>query len=92
MQYQALLPSALAALHNFILEHDFTEREEVTEAISSSATAFLDRQPLDPIHFGALAARVPGRAEARRAKQKRDAIAQAMWDDYQAYLAAEQNK
>lgn len=87
MKFQAMLPAALAALHNFILRYDFTEMEEVTEQIVASSTAYLDRQPLSPEQFGELAVSVPGRAERRRVKRKRDEIAQAMWDDYQTFLA-----
>ena len=88
MGIQARIPSALAALHNFIIKYNFTKVEGIVEEIDRSAAAYIDCQPLDLLKFGQLAARVPDCAETRCVKRKRDEIAQAMWDDYQRYLSA----
>ena len=82
MDIQARIPPATAAIHNFILDHDPQEEEDISETP--------DPNPGNPPaehDFGTLAHGPANRAEKARAKAKRDQIAQEMWDSYQAILA-----
>ena len=74
---QALIPSALAALHNFIREYD---PEEIGEIEISD-----DEEPLLE-SVGELGAGPVTRDETLRANARRDQIADAMWEQYQTYL------
>jgi hypothetical protein len=69
----------LAAIHNFIRRHDAAEVLDFVDILS-------DVPDIDS--YGDLATGPVRRAETCRAKDTRDEIAQAMWDDYQAYLQA----
>ena len=42
---------------------------------------------MDVNQFGTFSSGLPSITEKARAKNKRDGIAQAMWENYQAYLA-----
>ena len=77
MDVQAQIPAALIAVHNFIREHDPEEILEFKDILE-------DLPAID--EFGDLAEGPPNQAEQRRAEATRDGIAQAMWQDYQAYL------
>ena len=84
MDIQARIPCGVGAVHNFIHKHDPLEAEEILEAMQ------LDPNPgnLPAEHnFGRLSRGAPNAAEKARAKEKRDQIAQAMWDSYQEILA-----
>jgi hypothetical protein len=74
MAIQARIPAALAAIHNFIIDHD---PEELTT---------LDHSDIDDLqsgaHFGSLAEGPASRAERARANSRRDEIAAAMWAQY----------
>jgi hypothetical protein len=87
MKVQAQIPSALVALHNFILEHDEADLDRwiIDEQAEDSSRGVRRTQEID---FGSLAstARVSP-AEKRHAETRRDEIAKAMWDDYLEYLA-----
>lgn len=78
MDIQAQVPPALAALHNFILDYDPHDLEAYNEVVT------------DPLpgraHFGELASGPPRQEEKDRAVNRRDDIAQAMWEDYQDCL------
>lgn len=76
MEIQARVPPALCALHNFIRIHDPAE-------INNFHDAQADRRPLQ---FGVLGAGPAGRAERNIADDRRDVIAQDMWDAYVALL------
>jgi hypothetical protein len=78
MDLQARLPAALAAIHNFIRDLDPTDLNDFQEAE--------DVQP--GWRSGDLAEGIPRRAERERANNRRDAIAKAMWAQYQQHLAA----
>ena len=78
MDLQVRLPPALAAIHNFIRDLDPTDLSDFTEVE--------DIQP--GWHSGDLADALPHRAERERANNRRDNIANAMWVQYQQYLAA----
>jgi hypothetical protein len=87
MAAQSKIPSALIALHNFILEHDETDLDRwigKEKALDNLMGVYRD----DEIDFGRLATSLNVTpAEKRHAEGARDQIAQAMWDDYQQYLA-----
>lgn len=87
MKIQAKIPSALVALHNFILEHDETDLDRwiIDEQAQDDNRGFRRNQEID---FGRLAstARVSP-AEKRRAEDIRDEMAHAMWDGYVQYLS-----
>jgi hypothetical protein len=84
MTVQAKVPPALAAAHNFIMDHDRGDIDEYLEDNEDD----LDPNPGQPIEndLGTLADGAVTRAEKDRATVKRDSIAQAMWDDYQTVL------
>jgi hypothetical protein len=76
MDYQARIPAALAAIHNFIRIHDPQELEGFAEAEDTERGFFA----------GELAEGQTRTAEKRRANTRRDQIAVAMWEQYQAEL------
>ncbi|KAF7318629.1 putative transposase [Mycena chlorophos] len=89
MEVQAQIPSALVALHNFIIEHDNTDLDRwiIDEQATDGLRGFVGLQGDDEIDFGLAAASTRvGSQEKRRAERKRDNIAQAMWTDYQRIL------
>ena len=86
MNIQAKIPPALAALHNFILDHD---PHDIDEYLSGNADD-TDENDLDPNpgqpqdnEFGNLANGAVTRSEKTRATAARNQIAEAMWRDYQ---------
>lgn len=87
MQVQAKIPSALVALHNFILEHDETDLDRwiIDEQAEDNSRGSRREAEID---FGSLAttSRVSP-AEKRRAEGIREGIAKDMWDGYMEYLA-----
>lgn len=76
MTIQAYIPPALSAVHNFIRVHDADEILDFGD----------DVQDLNPGDYGDLAQGPTGVAEKTRATLRRDQIAQAMWESYQAVL------
>jgi len=88
MAVQAKVPPALAASHNFIMDHDPGDLNEYLEDNEND----LDPNPGQPLknEFGMLATGAVTRTEKNRATVKRDSIAQAMWDDYQDILQMEE--
>ena len=81
MDIQARIPAALAALHNFIMDHDPFDLSEYVETIDPVPGVIVDAA-----NYGLLSEQVPGAAEKSRAERRRDQIAQEMWDDYQALI------
>ena len=76
MDYQARIPAALAAIHNFIRIHDPDE-----------LAGFIDTDDTERGFFtGDLAEGQTRMAEKRRANTRRDGIAAEMWVLYQAIL------
>ncbi|SJK99911.1 uncharacterized protein ARMOST_03222 [Armillaria ostoyae] len=78
MSVQAQIPAALAALHNFILKHDQNDIQ----------SQFEDPDIADPFpgecnYSGILVDGYVTPAEQAWAKERRDSIAQKMWEDYQ---------
>jgi hypothetical protein len=78
MDYQARIPAALAAIHNFIRIHDPDELEGFVEA-EDMERGFVAQ-------VGELAEGQTRTAEKRRANARRDGIAAEMWEQYQALL------
>lgn len=72
MRWQARLPAALAAIHNFIRNHDPIDINDIMDPV--------DFEP--GVRMEELAQGVPGAAERDHANERRDAIAQNMWDEY----------
>ena len=79
MQWQARLPAALAAIHNFIRDCDPTDIDDIVDPI--------DLEPGERV--GELAQGVPRAAERDRANQRRDRIAKEMWDQYVTYCGGQ---
>ena len=79
MKWQARLPAALAAIHNFIRDQDPLDIEG-------------NEDPIDPdpgARTGELAQGLLRAAKRERANSRRDNIAQQMWVQYQAYQGHE---
>ena len=73
LHIQARIPAALCAIHNFIIKHDPAEDITLTDDDNDNAPG-----PLDHDHEASAAAA----AEIDTPSERRDNIAQAMWDDY----------
>jgi hypothetical protein len=89
MDVQAHIPVALSALHNFIRRHDpdiYDAAGEYGEDLLSHELNF-DSEGAE----GELGDGPADGPERRRADQRRDAIANAMWNDYVAVRAARGN-
>lgn len=80
MEIQARIFPALAAIHNFIRIHDSEEINDFTDNIVN---------PHSNTRLGSLATGIVSSGERDRAKDRRDKIAQDMWDSYVAYLENE---
>lgn len=78
MDIQAQIPPARAAVHNFILDHDAEDLDGFNDVIDENPGAI----PAPVIGTGSLLQGPPGNREKDRASEKRDEIAQAMWDSY----------
>jgi hypothetical protein len=76
MVWQARLPVALAAIHNFIQDHDPLDIEANDELFDPDPGARTEE----------LADGLPRAAERGCANSRREDIAQRMWAQYQAYL------
>lgn len=86
MHVQAKIPSALVALHNFILEHDCTDLDHWLGDEDARDDA-PGRHRAAPVDFGRLATSdITSSAEKRRAEALRERLAKEMWDNYQQYL------
>ncbi|KAJ3963907.1 hypothetical protein EV361DRAFT_812900, partial [Lentinula raphanica] len=76
----ARIPSALAALHNFIMDHD-PEEHIAEDLIDPIPGAHLD--PIDMLpNQGDLMVGQRTEADSEAGYQRREQIAQAMWDQY----------
>lgn len=80
MDVQARIPPALAAIHNFIREHDPDEIREFADVTFDPNPGFVNHD------HGTLANGRMTRADKERADVKRDEIAQGMWEQYQEFL------
>lgn len=85
MTIQAHIPAALAAVHNYIIEHDPFEVPEL-----QNPNFDIDPMPgqhVDADDVGELGEAELSNEEKERASAKGDSIAQAMWVQYQEVLA-----
>jgi hypothetical protein len=85
LSIQAQVPPALAAVHNFIMDHD---PEDINEYLTNSEDD-LDPNPGSTHSFenyGALSQHAVDAAEKAHAGLYRDWIASAMWDQYISYF------
>ena len=83
MKTQAYLVAALAAIHNVIRIHDPAEITQFTETDASTNMAD-DEDIVEDINgVENIEWQMTSRAERQQAKDRRDQIAQAMWDAYQ---------
>lgn len=76
---QRQIPAALAALHNFILTHEPTNEPEGEQDYLEAAHNHGD--PYDPDHR-ASSIEAEGRPSDQDVDERRNRIAQEMWDDY----------
>jgi hypothetical protein len=81
MTVQARILPALAALHNFILQHDPTDLNDYIDVGFDPNPGWYTEHDLGVLSEGRTT-----RAEKRRADERRDRIAMDMWIDYQAVL------
>jgi hypothetical protein len=89
LNVQAHIPAALAALHNFILQHnpaDIRGQDAQLQAHSRRNSLSPDTMPGRVSDSGELRDGHISEAEKSAAKTRRDQIAQAMWEDYQRIL------
>ena len=82
LQTQAKIPAALAALHNFIHIHDPDDNAQDEDDYEEGHN-LQSRIEIHVEHLGGYISQ----AEKDRASAKREAIATAMWVDYQNILA-----
>ena len=88
MKIQARIPPALAALHNFILEHDPDERVD-PKVRDPTPGAGVDPDEIMARRLqGELATERRTLEESEAGEILRDEIADAMWADYQRVLQA----
>ena len=84
MQTQARIPAALAALHNYIHDHDPSEVDDLL--LEDDEVVVDDRDERAHASTGDLADGIAGRAERRRAEERQPYIANEMWNDYRREL------
>jgi hypothetical protein len=81
MEVQAQIPSALVALHNFILDHDSLDierylQEDVTDELPG-------QRRYQEVDYGSLArAEKVSAAEKKHAEDTRERISRDMWTQY----------
>ena len=85
MDIQAQIPSALAALHNFIRDYD-PEEIHMYDEDEESDDSFEFPTNLQPESAGELGTGPATSDERARANKRRDKIAADMWEQYQDYL------
>jgi hypothetical protein len=76
---QARIPAGLAAIHNFIMDHDDTDIEHYLQL--EDIDMHEHAKPLGDLGHGAIP-----RAESERASVLRDHISTEMWESYQQFL------
>jgi len=89
MTIQALIPPALAALHNFIRQFDPEEIHIYDDDDDDDDDESLEFQVAPhPEVVGELGRGMVTPAETTRANRRRDEIAHNMWEQYEVYLAS----
>lgn len=92
MKIQARIPAALAALHNFILEHDPEDRVD-PEVWDPSPGGTVDPDMVATLLLqGELATERRTSEESEAGARLRDRIADEMWAQYQEYLREHQDE
>lgn len=81
MKIQAKIPPALAAIHNLIMNNDPTD---IDHYLMGNSDNDLDPNPgvVADNDFGSLSQGAVTAGEKLQASQKRDQIAEAMWNSY----------
>lgn len=79
MLIQAHIPPVFAALHNFILDFNPSDIDNLPEDDENI-------EEIDVFMLGDLADGPPTSVEKTAAEKKRDEIAQAIWEQYQEWL------
>ena len=88
MTIQARIPAALAALHNFIREHDLNPEED---EVLQQGVQELDDNIIDQRErYGPGTFINSGLTAGNFADARRDAIASQMWEDYLQYIEEHQ--
>ncbi|KAG6850243.1 hypothetical protein H0H93_015795 [Arthromyces matolae] len=83
MDIQAMIPPALAAVQNYILNHDSKEASLLSDLLDPVPGAL----PPTEQNFGSLAQGPARRAEKSCANAFWDQVAQEMWESYQSIMA-----
>jgi hypothetical protein len=83
MTVQAKIPAGLAAVHNFIMDHDDTDIDHYLKILDKYG---LSRATSEDTLFGEPGEGAIEREERERATTLRDEIATQMWDSYQQFL------
>ncbi|KAJ6525029.1 hypothetical protein DFH09DRAFT_888641, partial [Mycena vulgaris] len=92
MKIQARIPAALAALHNFILEHDPDDHVD-PELWDPSPGATVDPDAVAALRLqGELATERRTSEESEAGERLRDHIADEMWVQYQEILRERQDE
>lgn len=92
MKIQARIPAALAALHNFIIQHDPDDRVD-PEVWDPSPGATVDPDMVATLRLqGELATERHTSEESEAGVALRDSIADAMWLQYQDVLRERQDE
>jgi len=76
MEIQVLIPSALAALHNFIRQYDPKDLDTLDENLPNF------EMDINPASTGELGTGPATSNEREQANSRRDMIAGAMWEQY----------
>lgn len=85
MDVQAEIPAGLAAVHNFIMDHDETD---LRHYLDDEEVLVNDYREED---LGGQGTGVIQREERTRAEKERDLMADAMWNSYQEYLEEQED-
>jgi hypothetical protein len=86
---QAKLAPALAAIHNVIREYDGADMQSLLDEYDDDGPGVQDGEPSEGT--GNLAQGPARTAERRQADNRRDQIANEMWQQYQAELSYRRN-
>lgn len=77
MHWQARLPAALTAIHDFIQDHDPDDINDIEDPVDPDTTSRAQE--------GELASGIATVAERSQVNERRDKIAELMWNQYLAH-------
>lgn len=80
MLIQAKIPSALAALHNFIMDHDPHDHGQYSDPDNENSIEDKDKNANNNV--GEIVRKHVSQQQCNRALIERDRIATAIWDSY----------